>query len=78
MRQNIFEHWRAGCGSFYLYTENPELRKVLRKNYGRCATYRKGRHDVGWQFMIKSSELPQVGRLAVEVENIEKTASQTY
>jgi hypothetical protein len=71
----MLEHWSAGSGMSYLYTENKELMKRLRKDFGRCATYSDGKRTTGWQFLIPTDKLPAIKHYTVEIKKSEKLSS---
>ena len=42
MYQDSIEFWDAGRDELYLYTENWDIAKQLKKEFRRCAVYMRG------------------------------------
>ena len=47
-----FDSWDAGGSSCYLYTENWDFAKALKKEFGRCAVYLRNTRAVAWQYRV--------------------------
>jgi hypothetical protein len=58
----IFEHWNINGGRSYIYTENVDVAKFLRKELGGCAPYydSRERRTVGWQFVCPNERIPEL------------------
>lgn len=58
-----YEAWNAGGGYKYVYSEDWEMVKVLREEFGRYAVYFRAGRPFGWQFRISRDRLARVGVL---------------
>jgi hypothetical protein len=63
----IFEHRNAGGGRSYIYTENVDVAKFLRKELRQCGDYydSRERRTVAWQFICPKERIPDL-RLRVK------------
>ena len=57
---NGVEHWDAGGGHSFLYTENPNLAKMLVKNFGKATIYFRHQYIVAWQARVPTRVLPLI------------------
>ena len=61
-RMSKIEAWHAGGAYSYIFAQDPELAKFLRKKYGAGTTYYQNGRLLGRQFMVPTRSVALVAR----------------
>ena len=72
----MFEFWDAGTRDVYLYTEDRDFAKELRKQLGRCAFYERKRKVFAWQLKVPGRLVPLLERMHQELEEARRKESE--
>ena len=57
-KDGSFDSWNAGGSDAYLYTENWDFAKELRKEFGHGGVYFRNCRAMAWQFKVPNRLLP--------------------
>ena len=63
MSKKKYITWRAGKSLVILYTEYPEIYKILRNVFKRCTAYERNGKSYAWQFIFENSDLEKIKRM---------------